>query len=129
MRPDNSHYLHAAQQLRRQELIERVTASIRALDLQGERVSFASVVRASGVSRSFVHKVPELVSEIRRLRDARPATVRWVPSGQRMSDESKDARIAQITEANRRLREEIAWLKEQNAVLLGTLRLNGGTGS
>ena len=129
MRPDNSHYLHAAQQQRRQELIERATASIRALDLQGERVSFASVVRASGVSRSFVNKVPELVSEIRRLRDARPATVRRVPSGQRMSDESKDARMAQVTEANRQLREEIASLKEQNAVLLGTLRLNGGTGS
>ncbi|MCA1703101.1 MAG: DUF6262 family protein [Actinobacteria bacterium] len=129
MRPDNSHYLHAAQQRRRQELTERATASIRALDLQGERVSFASVVRASGVSRSFVNKVPELVSEIRRLRDARPATVPRVPSGQRMSDESKDARMAQVSEANRRLREEIAWLKEQNAVLLGTLRLNGGTGS
>jgi hypothetical protein len=129
LRPDNTHYLHAAQQRRRQELIERATASIRALDLQGERVSFASVVRASGVSRSFVNQVPELVSEIRRLSDARPATVRRVPSAQRMSDESKDARIAQVTEANRRLREEIAWLKEQNAVLLGTLRLNAGTGS
>ena len=129
MRPDNSHYLHVAQQRRRKELIERTAASIRALDLQGERVSFASVVRASGVSRSFVNKVPELVSEIRPLRGARPATVQRIPSGQRMSDESKDARMAQATEANRRLREEIAWLKEQNAILLGKLRLNGGTGS
>lgn len=126
MRPDNSHYLHAAQQRRREELIERAAASIRALDLQGDRVSFASVVRTSGVSRSFVNKVPELVSEIRRLRDPRPATVPRVPSGQRMSDESREARIAQVTETNRRLREELVWLKEQNAVLLGKLRLQDG---
>ncbi len=67
---DNSHYLVAAQRKKRAELIEQVRTAIRALDRQGEPVSFASVVRASGVSRSFLNKLPELSDEIRSLRDA-----------------------------------------------------------
>lgn len=41
-----------------------------------------------------------------------------------MSDGSKDARLGQLTDANRKLREEVAWLREQNAVLLGKLRID-----
>jgi hypothetical protein len=120
---DNSHYLVAAQRQHRTELIEKVTIAIRALDRQGEPVSFASVVRASGVSRSFLNKIPELAAEIRSLRDAQSRNPRPQPSGQRMSDASKDARISQLSEGNRKLREEVAWLKDQNAALLGKLRL------
>ena len=39
-----------------------------------------------------------------------------------MSDDSKDARLSQLKDANRKLREEVAWLREQNALLLGKLR-------
>lgn len=111
-----------AQQRRHQDLIERATVAIRSLDRGGEPVTFASVVRASGVSRSFLSKVPELAGEIRRLRGAQPGRATRVPSAQRMSGDSKDARIMQLSEANRKLREEVAWLREQNAVLLGELR-------
>ena len=120
---DNSHYLLAAQKRHRTELIEKVGAAVRALDHQGERVSFASVVRASGVSRSFLNKIPELATEIRSLRDGQSRNPRPQPSGQRMSDASKEARISQLSESNRKLREEVTWLKEQNAALLGELRL------
>ncbi len=102
-------------------------AAIRALDGQGEPVSFASVVRASGVSRSFLNKIPELAAEVRSLREAQRRTPRPQPSGQRMSDASKDARISQLAEGSRKLREEVAWLKEQNAALLGKLRLASTT--
>ena len=104
-----------------QELIDRAANAIRALDRRGEVVSFASVARCSGVSRSFLNKVPELGTEIRRLRTGRSQGPR-VPSGQRMSDDSKDARISQLSNTNRKLREEVTWLREQNAVLLGKLR-------
>jgi hypothetical protein len=39
-----------------------------------------------------------------------------------MSDGPKDARISQLTQANRQLRDEARWLRDQNAVLLGKLR-------
>ena len=120
---DNSHYLVAAQKQKREELSEQVRNAIRALDRQGEPVTFASVVRTSGVSRSFLNKIPELAGEIRSLREAQRRSPRPQPSGQRMSDASKDARISQLSEGNRKLREEVAWLKEQNAVILGKLRL------
>ncbi len=123
MRPDNSHYLLAAQKFKRAELIDRAQTAIRSLDRQGEAVSFAAVVRVSGVSRSFLNKVPELASEVRRLRDAQARRPHQQPSGQRMSDDSKDARIRQLSETIRKLREEAARLTEQNAVLLGKLRV------
>ena len=121
MRPDNSHFLHAAQARRHQELIDRAANAIRAIDCRGEVVSFASVARCSGVSRSFLNKVLELGTEIRRLRSGR-FQAPPVPSGQRMSDDSKDARIGQLSDANRKLREDVTWLREQNAVLLSKLR-------
>lgn len=121
MRLDNSHFLHVAQARRHQDLIDRATNAIRALDGRGEVVSFASVARCSGVSRSFLNKVPELGTEIRRLRSGHSQAPR-VPSAQRMSDDSKDARLSQLKDANRKLREEVTWLREQNAVLLGKLR-------
>lgn len=124
---DNSHYLVAAQAQKRLELTEKVRIAIRALNRQGEPVSFASVVRASGVSRSFLNKIPELAAEVRSLREAQRCTPRPQPSGQRMSDASKDARISQLAEGSRKLREEVAWLKEQNAALLGKLRLASTT--
>jgi hypothetical protein len=122
LRPDNSHYLHAAQARHHQDLIDRAANAIRALDHQGESVSFASVTRASGVSRSFLNKIPELATEIKRLRTDRSRPGPRVPSVQRMSDDSKDARLSQLKDANRKLREEVAWLREQNALLLGKLR-------
>ncbi len=122
MRPDNTHFLRAAQERRHHELIQRATQAIQALDRGGAAVTFASVVHSSGVSRSFLNKVPELAAEIRRLRAAAPHRTPRVPHSQRMSLDSKDARIAQLVEANRKLREEVAWLRHQNGVLLGKLR-------
>ncbi len=129
MPPDNSGYLHAAQRARRAELERQACQAIRELDRDGRPVTFASVVRASGVSRSFLNKNPGLAAEIRRLRTVTPAAAGLVPAAQRMSDPSKDARIAQLTETNRKLREEIATLRDQNAILLGQLRHRRGTGA
>ncbi len=85
-------------------------------------MTFASVARASGVSRSFLNKVPALVTEIRRLRALHLKGAVGLPAGQRMSDGSKDARIGQLRESNRALRAEVGLLRDQNAILLGKLR-------
>ncbi len=122
MPPDNSHYLHAAQRTKRAELERRAARAVRELDRKGAPVTFAAVVRASGVSRSFLNKSSELAAEIRRLLGVSSQRTAPVPVAQRMSDRSKEARIAQLAEANRKLREEVASLREQNGVLLGRLR-------
>lgn len=120
--PDNSRFLYAAQRERRAVLEDRAVRAIRGLDSGGGPVTFAAVVRASGVSRSFLNKSPELAAEIRRLRSFNRGASPTVPAGQRMSDRSKDARIAQVVETNRELREELSHLREQNGILLGRLR-------
>lgn len=61
----------------------------------------------------FLNKIPELAGEIRSLKEAQRRNPRPQPSGQRMSDASKDARISQLAEGNRKLREEVGWLKDQ----------------
>jgi hypothetical protein len=122
LRPDNSHYLHAAQQAAHDDLNRRAAEAIRALDRRGERVTFASVARASGISRSFLNKVPALATEIRRLRALQSKGGVALPAGQRMSDGSKDARIRQLQESNHALRAEVGLLRDQNAILLGKLR-------
>jgi hypothetical protein len=122
LRPDNSHYLHAAQLAARDDLNRRAGDAIRDLDRRGEPVTFASVARASGISRSFLNKVPELAAEIRRLRLPESKGAVRVPGAQRMSDGSKEARIGQLQESNRVLRAEVGWLRDQNAILLGKLR-------
>ncbi len=85
-------------------------------------MTFASVARASGVSRSFLNKVPALANEIRRLRGLESKRVVALPAAQRMSDGSKDARISQLQESNRALRAEVGLLRDQNAILLGKPR-------
>lgn len=122
MRPDNSHYLRTAQRAAHDDLIRRAGDAVRELDRRGEPVTFATVARASGVSRSFLNKVPALATEIRRLRSVRPKNAVGVPSAQRMSDDSKEARLSQLREANRMLRTEVGRLRDQNAILLGRLR-------
>ena len=122
MRPDNSHYLHAAQHAARDDLNRRAAEAIRALDRRGERVTFASVARASGISRSFLNKVPALANEIRRVRALQSKGAVVLPAAQRMSEGSKTARISQLQESNRALRAEVGMLRDQNAILLGKLR-------
>lgn len=122
MRPDNSHYLRAAQRAAHDDLIRRAGDAVRELDRRGEPVTFATVARASGVSRSFLNKVPAVATEIRRLRALPPRGTVGVPSAQRMSDGSKDARIKQLHESNQALRTEVGMLRDQNAILLGKLR-------
>ncbi len=85
-------------------------------------MTFASVARASGISRSFLNKVPALATEIRRLRALQSKGGAALPAGQRMSDGSKDARIRQLQESNHALRAEVGLLRDQNAILLGKLR-------
>ncbi len=122
MHADNSRHLAAAQQRRRQELIERTSSTLRRLDRDGAEITFVAVASAAGVSRAFLYKTPSLCEEISRLRLRRPAPGERVPAAQRRSDASKDAVAVRLTADNRRLRAENRELRSQNEALLGRLR-------
>ncbi|MEU0571589.1 DUF6262 family protein [Nonomuraea sp. NPDC005983] len=97
-------------------------AAIRHLDAAEEVITVAAGVRASGASRAFLYRVPELIEDIQRLRSRQQQTGQRQPALQRMTDPSKEARIRQLTTINGELRAQIQRLREQNALFLGRLR-------
>jgi hypothetical protein len=120
--PNNAHYLRAAQQRRRTKLIDKVRDTVRELDATGQPVTVNAVVRASGASRAFIYRLPDVVQQIQKLRDRQAATGQRQPARQRASDASNHARIRHLAAANAELRAEVHRLREQNALLLGRLR-------
>ncbi len=120
--PNNSHYLRAAQQRRRDQLIDKVRQALRDLDAKGRPITVAEVARASGASRAFIYRLPDVIAQIQKLRDQQAATGQRQPTRQRASERSKDARIRQLNATISDLRAEVKRLREQNALLLGRLR-------
>jgi len=119
---DNTHHLREAERQRRERLLDQAHTALRRLDNAGKPVTVAAVVRASGVSRAFLYRQPDLVNEIQRLRDRQTVTGQHMPAHQRTTHASQHARIRQLSTANAELRAEIAQLRQQNAQLLGRLR-------
>ncbi|GAA3513289.1 hypothetical protein FHR32_006235 [Streptosporangium album] len=105
----------------------RFGAPHRRLDDAGDTITVAAVVRASGASRAFLYRVPELIEEIQRLRNLQQRSGQRHPARQRMTDPSKEARIRQLTVTNGELRAELQRLRAQNALLLGRLREHAAT--
>lgn len=116
MRADNSRHIIAAAKRRGEYTRAKAIQALRALDAQGEPVTFQTVAQHAGVSRSWLYAQPDLRAEIDRLRAAyRRAPASPVPSRQRASDasllrrlEAAQQRIRQLAEDNRRLREHLA---------------------
>jgi len=112
MQADNSHHVIAAARRRSEATLSRAVAALRHMDTAGTAVSFDSVARAAGVSRSWLYTQPELRAEIERLRQNRaPGTQRSVPDRQRGTDASLRQRIdtalghiRELESNNRRLR-------------------------
>jgi len=121
-RPDNTRYLRAAEAARRDRLVVAALDALRRLDAAGEQITVTAVVRASGTSRAFIYRIPELVAEIQQLRARQAGTGQRLPVRQRAGDASNHARIRHLTETNRELRAENQRLRDQNAALLGRLR-------
>jgi len=122
MHADNSRHLAAAQQRRRQELVERTSATLRRLDRDGSDITFVAVANAAKVSRAFLYKTAVLCEEITRLRRVRSAPGQGLPAAQRSSDASKNATLVRLNEDNRLLRAENCDLRAQNEALLGRMR-------
>jgi len=89
-------------------------------------VTFESVARHAGVSRSWIYTQTDLKDEIRRLRaQYRPEPSTPVPTGQRASDDSLRRRLEIANQRNRELADENQRLRRQIACALGQNRGNG----
>ena len=96
---------------------------LRELDAAGTTVTFESVARAAGVSRSWLYTQPDIRDEVLRLRDlGRRAAGTSVPAHHRSSDASLLRRLQATTARNRELAADNQWLRHQLAQALGQLR-------
>ncbi|MEU6201402.1 DUF6262 family protein [Streptomyces sp. NPDC047061] len=116
MRADNSQRIVDAARRRSEYTRAKAVQALRSLDAAGEPVTFETVAKRAGVSRSWLYAQSDLRAEIERLRAVQgrdPASP--IPARQRTSDasllrrlEAANARIRRLTEENQRLREQLA---------------------
>jgi hypothetical protein len=117
MRADNSHHVIAAAHRRAEQTRQRAVATLRHMNTTGQRITFDSVAREAGVSRSWLYAQEDLRAEIERLRQRHPAapSAPVPPHRQRASDssllrrlEAATARIRALEADNRQLRDALA---------------------
>ena len=124
MSADNSHLIVAAARQRAAATRRSATSALRRMDATGTVITFETVAREAGVSRSWLYNQPDLRAEIERLRARhRPVpAARPVPDRQRASDASLLRRLEVATERNRQLEAENRELREALALALGERR-------
>ena len=126
MRADNSIHLTTAARQRHEHTRAKAIAAMHELDRAGALLTFESVARHAGVSRSWIYTQTDIKDEIRRLRDLnrrQPSTP--IPAPQRASDDSLRQRLEIANRRNRELADENQRLRRQLAHALGQLRDNG----
>lgn len=123
MRADNSIHLVTAARQRHEHTRTRAIAAMHDLDRAGAMLTFESVARHAGVSRSWIYTQTDIKDEIHRLRSHnqhRPSTP--PPAAQRASDDSLRRRLEITNQRNRELIDENQRLRRQLAHALGQLR-------
>ena len=124
MPADNSRHLRAAARKRSADTRQKAIKALRRLDSSGAPITFDTVAREAGVSRSWLYTQTDLRAEIERLRrrhrTASPAPV--VPDRQRASDASLLRRLEAATERIRRLEHDNRELRDSLAEALGQQR-------
>ena len=129
MRADNSIHLATAARQRHEHTRAKAIAAMHELDRAGAVLTFESVARHAGVSRSWIYTQTDIKDEIRRLRDQRrPEPSTPIPARQRASDDSLRRRLEIANRRNRELADENQRLRRQLACALGQLRDNGRHG-
>ncbi|MGW2512283.1 DUF6262 family protein [Streptomyces scopuliridis] len=85
MRADNSQHIVDAGRRRSGYTRAKAVQALRTLDAAGEPVTFETVAKQAGISRSWLYAQPDLRAEIERLRSAHRREPRSpVPARQRM---------------------------------------------
>ena len=114
MRSDNSAHLLTAARQRSSQTRRQAEAAIARITDTAAPVTFDSVAREAGVSRSWLYAQPDLRTEIDRLRQRTPARTAPAapPVAQHASDASLLRRLEAATDRIRRLEQETRDLKD-----------------
>lgn len=121
---DNSRHLTAAARQRHHDCVARVVAAIDDSKREGAVVTVTAIARRARVSRTFLHD-PAQIDLLQRIRDlaAGPARAKpAAPTARPMTARSQDAVIRALREANNKLRQDNARLRDELAHALGDLR-------
>jgi Family of unknown function (DUF6262) len=123
MHPDNTGPIIAAARRRHELTRAKAIRALHELGHTGTPVTFETVARQAGVSRSWLYAQPDIRAEVQRLRDTTARTpARPVPARQRASDASLLARLETVLARNRELASENQRLRRQLAYALGDHR-------
>ena len=130
MRSDNSAHLLAAARKRSSQTRRRAETAIARITNTAAPVTFDSVAREAGVSRSWLYAQPDLRTEIDRLRQRTPAATSPAPppDRRRASDASLLRRLEATTDRIRRLEQDNHDLKAALERALGQNRTADITG-
>ena len=128
MRADNSAHLIAAARQRAETTRARALHALRRLDNAGTAITFQTLAREAGVSRSWLYAQADLRAEIEALRTTErptPAT----PLRQRASQASLLSRLEAASTRLRQLQDDNQQLREALAQALGDARTGRVTGT
>lgn len=130
MRADNSHHLIAAARERAEATRTRALRTLRRLDEAGVSITFETIAREAGVSRSWLYGQADLRAEIEALRTRNhpSSSPSLTPQRQRASDASLLRRLEAATARLRQVEEDNQQLREALAEALGEARTAGITG-
>ena len=121
MTPERAVVLSKAAAARSTGAAQRAHSALVELEREGATITFASVAARARVSRQFLYSHPGLRADIQRQRGQQRAPTR-LPIGERARDESIRARLRTALDDNKRLREEIAALRDELALAHGRVR-------
>lgn len=127
MPADNAAHLITAAQHRHELTRAKAIQALRELEHAGSPVTFDSVARAAGVSRSWLYTQPDLKADIQRLRETtRRTPTSPVPTSQKATEASLLRRLEAAHQRNRQLAAENQQLRRQLARALGDQRAARG---
>jgi len=123
MRPDNSAHLRAAARRRQEQTRSKAIHALRELSRSAAPVTFETVARQAGISRSWLYTQPDLREQIEQLRaTTRRSAGPPLPASQRASTQSLLVRLESATARNKKLAAENRQLRHQLALALGDQR-------
>ena len=130
MRPDNTAPLVTAARKRHELTRSKAIRALRELERAGTPVTFETIARTAGVSRSWLYAQSDIRAQAERLRDTtQRAPSPPVPAAQRASGASLLRRLAEANQRNRQLAVENTRLRRQLAHALGDQRSAGQSAS
>lgn len=121
-RQTNVEGLRKNAQKKRQEALEKVDKGIQQLIKEKRTINFNTVATASGVSKAYLYKEPDIKARIEKLRQKYTGPKK-LPVKQRASDGSKNAIIQTLRERIKKLEAENRELRRQNEVSGGQMLL------